>query len=59
MAGGDVVQSKLLANPQALIYFPVTGKQGQYTLYAPIESYLLRRIEVKIANREYQRSDNS
>ena len=55
MAGGDAVQASLLANPQTLIYFPVGSKQGQYTLYAPIESYLLRPYRVKVANREFQR----
>ncbi len=55
MAGGDAVQASLLANPQVLIYFPAGLKQGQYTLYAPIESYFLRPTRVKIANREYRR----
>jgi len=54
-AGGDVVQATLLANPQFLTYFPSGGKEGQYTLYAPIESYLLRPARVKVANREYHR----
>jgi cobalt-zinc-cadmium efflux system outer membrane protein len=56
MAGGDAVQASLLANPQFLIYFPAGAfKQGQYTLYAPIESFLLRPARVKVANREYRR----
>ncbi len=55
MAGGDAVQASLLANPQVLLYFPSGAKEGQYTLYAPIESFLLRPTRVKIANREYQR----
>ena len=45
----------MLANPQLLIYFPTSVKEGQYTLYAPIESFLLRPTRVKVANREYQR----
>lgn len=55
MAHGDAVQADLLANPQFLTYFPTGTKQGQYTLFAPIESYLLRPTRVKIANREYRR----
>jgi outer membrane protein, heavy metal efflux system len=54
-AGGDAVQASLLANPQFLTYFPSGVKEGQYTLYAPIESYLLRPARVKVANREYHR----
>ena len=54
-AGGDAVQSTLLANPQFLTYFPTGAKEGQYTLFAPIESYLLRPPRVKVANREYRR----
>ncbi len=56
MAGGDVVQANLLSNPQMLIYFPVGGKQGQYTLYAPIEAFLLRPMRVAAANGEYRRT---
>ena len=55
MAHGDAVQASLLTNPQFLAYFPTGAKEGQYTLYAPIESYLLRPTRVKIANREYRR----
>ena len=55
MAGGDAVQANLIANPQVLMYFPAGAKEGQYTLYAPIESYLLRPTRVKVANREYRR----
>ena len=55
VAGGDAVQATLLANPQFLTYFPSGAKEGQYTLYAPIESYLLRPARVKVANREYRR----
>ena len=55
MAGGDAVQASLIANPQVLIYFPSGAKEGQYTLYAPIESYFMRPTRVKVANREYRR----
>ncbi len=55
MAHGDAVQANLLMNPQYLIYFPTGAKEGQYTLFAPIESYLLRPTRVKVANREYRR----
>ncbi len=55
MAGGDAVQANLIANPQMLMYFPSGAKEGQYTLYAPIESYFLRPTRVKVANREYRR----
>lgn len=55
MAHGDAVQASLLANPQFLAYFPTGTKEGQFTLFAPIESYLLRPTRVKVANREYRR----
>ncbi len=55
MAGGDAVQAGLIANPQLLVYFPNNLKEGQYTLFAPIESFLLRPARVKVANREYRR----
>ncbi|QDV85732.1 Cobalt-zinc-cadmium resistance protein CzcC precursor [Stieleria magnilauensis] len=55
MAGGDAKQATLLANPQFLTYLPAGAKEGQYTLFAPIESYLLRPIRVDVANREYRR----
>ncbi len=55
MAGGDSVQANLIANPQVLMYFPSGAKEGQYTIYAPIESYFLRPSRVKVANREYRR----
>ncbi|QDV84872.1 TolC family protein [Planctomycetes bacterium TBK1r] len=55
MAHGDAVGANLIANPQLLIYFPTGAKEGQYTLFAPIESYLLRPARVKVANREYRR----
>ncbi len=55
MAGGDAVQASLIANPQLLVYFPSGPKEGQYTLYAPIESYFMRPMRMKIANREYRR----
>ena len=55
MAGGDAVQANLIANPQVVLYFPSGVKEGQYTLYAPIESYFLRPTRVKVANREYRR----
>ncbi len=54
-SGGDAVQATLLTNPQFLTYFPSGAKEGQYTLYAPIESYFLRPARVKVANREYRR----
>ncbi|WP_231943811.1 TolC family protein [Aeoliella mucimassa] len=55
MACGDSIQASLIANPQLLVYFPTSIKEGQYTLYAPIESYFLRPARVKAANREYRR----
>jgi len=55
MAGGDAVQASLIANPQVQMYFPSGPKEGQYSIYAPIESYFLRPTRVKVANREYRR----
>ncbi len=55
MARGDAVQANLIENPQLLIYFPNGAKEGQYTLFTPIISFLLRPARVKVANREYRR----
>jgi len=55
MAGGDSVQANLIANPQVQMLFPSGVKEGQYTIFAPIESYFLRPTRVKVANREYRR----
>ncbi|MCA9261306.1 MAG: TolC family protein, partial [Planctomycetales bacterium] len=55
MACGDSLQASMLSNPSVLIYFPTSVKEGQYTLYAPIEAFLLRPARVKAANREYCR----
>ncbi len=55
MAGGDIVQASLIANPQLVVYFPTGPKEGQYTLYGPIESYFMRPARMKVANREYRR----
>lgn len=55
MAAGDAKQASLIANPQFLVYFPAGLKEGQYTLYQSIESYLLRPARIKVANREFRR----
>ncbi len=55
MAAGDAKQASLITNPQLLIYFPTATKEGQYTLYQSIESFLLRPVRIKVANREFRR----
>lgn len=55
MAAGDAKQASLIANPQLLMYFPTAAKEGQYTLYQSIESFLLRPARVKVANRDFRR----
>jgi cobalt-zinc-cadmium efflux system outer membrane protein len=55
MAEGDVVQAGLLTNPNLQTFIPVGVKQWEWTLYAPLETFVLRPYRVAVANRDYER----
>ncbi|MCA9167937.1 MAG: TolC family protein [Planctomycetales bacterium] len=59
MAEGDAIQAGLLTNPNLGTFFQVGVKQWEWTLYAPIEAYLLRPERERIANSDYQRIAHS
>ena len=59
IARGDLVQAGLLTNPQLNFLFPPIGtKQLEWTLYTPIEAFLLRNRRIEIAERDFQRVCN-
>jgi len=58
MACGDVVQAGQVTNPSFLTFLPVGVKQWEWTLYVPIESFLLRPQRVASARGDYQRIAN-
>jgi cobalt-zinc-cadmium efflux system outer membrane protein len=55
MSGGDLVQANLLTNPSLMSTFPVGVKQWEWTLYVPIEVFLLRPHRVAIAEFDYEK----
>ena len=55
MAEGDLVQASLLTNPSFTTFIPVGVKQWEWTLYLPIEAFLLRPQREAIASSDYQR----
>jgi cobalt-zinc-cadmium efflux system outer membrane protein len=59
MAQGDLVQAGLLTNPNLQNFIPVSVKQWEWTLYAPLEPLLLRPYRVAAAEREVQRVANA
>jgi cobalt-zinc-cadmium efflux system outer membrane protein len=58
IAQGDWIQAGLLTNPNILTFIPLSAKQWEWTLYAPIETFLLRPQRLSIAQRDYQRVAN-
>ncbi len=54
MAHGDLVQAGLLQNPLLSTFLPVGVKQWEWTLYMPMEAFVLRPHKLKIANSDYQ-----
>ena len=58
MARGDVIQAGLLTNPNLLTFLPVSVKQWEWTLYAPIEAFVLRPRRVGVAQSDYERVAN-
>ena len=56
VAKGDLVQAGLLANPQLNLLFPPVGsKQLEWTLFAPLDAFILRKYRVAVADRDFQR----
>jgi cobalt-zinc-cadmium efflux system outer membrane protein len=58
MACGDVVQAGLLANPNFQTFLPVGVKQWEWTLFVPIESFILRPHRLAATQGEYGRVAN-
>jgi cobalt-zinc-cadmium efflux system outer membrane protein len=59
IARGDLVQAGLLTNPQLILLAPPIGtKQLEWALFVPIETLLLRKHRVEIAERDFQRIAN-
>ena len=55
MTRGDVIQAGLLANPNLVALFPVSAKQLEWTLYLPVDAFLLRPKRRELAECDYQR----
>jgi cobalt-zinc-cadmium efflux system outer membrane protein len=55
MAQGDVVLAGQLPNPNLATFLPVGVKQWEWTLYAPIETFVVRPHRLAVAQSEYQR----
>jgi cobalt-zinc-cadmium efflux system outer membrane protein len=58
MAQGDFVQAGLLANPNLITMIPVGVKQWEWTLYFPIETFVVRPHRLAVAESERQRVAN-
>ncbi len=58
MAQGDWIQAGLLTNPNLTHYLPVGVKQWEWTLYLPVEAFLLRPHREAIAHADYHRVAN-
>ncbi len=55
MASGDLIQASLLTNPNLTNIIPVGVKQWEWTLYAPLEAFILRPQRIVAADLEYHR----
>ncbi len=51
MANGDFVQAGLLTNPSVTTMIPVGVKQWEWTLFVPIEAFLLRPERLALAEK--------
>ncbi|MCA9262513.1 MAG: TolC family protein [Planctomycetales bacterium] len=58
MSHGDRVQAGLLTNPNMSMFIPVGVKQWEWTLYLPLEAFVLRPHRLEIAESDYQRIAN-
>lgn len=54
MAEGDLIQAGLLTNPSFTTFFPVSVKQWEWTLYVPIEAFVLRPKRLAVAESQYE-----
>jgi cobalt-zinc-cadmium efflux system outer membrane protein len=59
MVEGDVVQAGLLTNPNLQTFIPVGVKQWEWTLFVPLEAFVLRPHRLAVARRDYQRIANT
>lgn len=55
MADGDYLQSTLLTNPNVSTMIPVSVKQWEWTLFVPIEAFLLRPERMDFADKDRER----
>src|SRR5262245_42277239 len=55
IANADLVQAGLLPNPEAIYFWPVSGKTFKYAAEFPLEALWLRPIRIKAAQRETAR----
>jgi cobalt-zinc-cadmium efflux system outer membrane protein len=55
MADGDYLQASLLTNPNLSTFIPVSVKQWEWTLFVPIETFLLRPERMAIADKDCER----
>ncbi|QDU98696.1 TolC family protein [Lignipirellula cremea] len=54
MAEGDLIQAGLLTNPSFTTFIPVGVKQWEWTLYLPIEAFVLRPQRLSLASNQYE-----
>lgn len=59
MAEGDVVQAGLLTNPSLQNFIPIGVKQWEWTLFVPLETFVLRPHRLAVARRDYERIANT
>lgn len=58
MAEGDLIQAGLLTNPTFSTFIPVSVKQWEWTLYLPIEAFVLRSKRLAVAESQYENVAN-
>lgn len=54
MAEGDRVQAGLLTNPNFATFIPVGPKQWEWTLFVPLEAFVLRPERLALAENQYE-----
>ena len=55
IARGDLIQAGLLSNPNLVMFLPVSVKQWEWTLYMPMETFVLRPHRLAVAENDCQR----
>ncbi|HRX82815.1 MAG TPA: TolC family protein, partial [Pirellulaceae bacterium] len=58
MAEGDLIQAGLLTNPNLGTFLPISAKQWEWTLFVPLEAFVLRPHRLAIADSDYERVAN-